>query len=321
MDRRIVADRGDAGRRLDIVLCRHLADMALATRTRVQDWMANGQVSVNGLIVRRSARRARPGDVVRVAIPIGAEPQPTLPEDLVLQVLYEDEYLLAVNKPPGMVAHPAYRHRTGTLINALFGRARLWPAGSRPSLVGRLDKLTSGVVLVAKMPIVHRELQAATTTVKEYLAVVYGRPAARGTLKSGLAADPGDRRRVAVVEEGGRACVTRFETVARAPAPRVGLALLRCDLLTGRKHQIRVHLSAKGWPLVGDPLYSAPRWAEVADPLLAAALQAFPRQALHSWRITFVHPATLRTMRVEAPPPADFDGLLAATRLDTAAAV
>jgi len=301
-----------------MVLRRHLADITGATRTRVQGWMADGRVSLNGMVVRRAATRARAGDVVNVVLPNGAERRPTVAEDLVLDVLYEDEYLLAINKPPGMVVHPAYRHPTGTLINAVCGRARQWPDGRRPSLVGRLDKLTSGVLLVAKTPLVHRELQSATAMEKVYLAVVYGRPVARGTLRFGLTVDPDDRRRVTAVPMGGRACVTRFETLGRVPAARVGLALLRCELVTGRRHQIRVHLASRGWPLVGDPLYGAPRWREIADPSLAAVLQAFPRQALHSWRVTFVHPVTQRTMTVEAPLPADFEPLLAATGLRSA---
>jgi len=276
--------------------------------------MADGHVSVNGMVVRRAATRARAGDVVNVMLPNGAERRPTVPEDLVLDVLYEDDCLLAINKPPGMVVHPAYRHPTGTLINGLCGRARLWPDGRRPSLVGRLDKLTSGVLLVAKTPLVHRELQQATT-VKEYVAVVYGRPVPRGCLTFGLAPDRDDRRRAVAVPTGGRASVTRFETVGRVGAPRVGLALLRCELVTGRRHQLRVHLAARGWPLVGDPMYGEPRWRDVTDPALAALLQAFPRQALHSWRVTFVHPVTRRAVIIEGPLPIDLQGLLDATGL------
>jgi 23S rRNA pseudouridine1911/1915/1917 synthase len=152
--------------------------------------------------------------------------------------------------------------------------------------------------------------------VKEYLAVVYGRVAvARGAIDLRLATDPRDRRKVVASAITGAESLTRFERLARVAAPRAGLSLLRCQLVTGRTHQIRVHLAASGWPIVGDPAYGEPRWETVKDPLLAATLRAFPRQALHAWRVAFTHPITRMRVTIDAPVPSDIDALLAIARL------
>ena len=195
----------------------------------------------------------------------------------VLDVVHEDDHLLAVNKPAGVVVHPTYKHAGGTLMNALRWHARGWPAGQRPSLVGRLDKLTSGLLIVAKTPAVHAALQrelASSRSEKDYLAVVYGRVnAARGVIDLGLGVDGNDRRRMVASAGAGLPSVTTFVRVARAG----GLSLLRCRLVTGRRHQIRVHLAARGWPIVGDPVYltaaanGTPRWSRIADAALADA--------------------------------------------------
>ena len=317
--RSMTADRGDGGHRLDRVLHRHLRDVASATRTRLQRWIANGQVVVNGNVVRRPAARTATGDVITVTIPETAPARQVLPEELPLDVLFEDDHLLAVNKPSGIVVHPGYRNTERTLLNALLWHARRWPAGMRPSIVGRLDKLTSGAVLVAKTAGMHAALQrelASRDSVKSYLAVVYGRvPSARGRIVLSLARNTEDRRKVVVSASGGRPSVTTFERLARVDAPSVGLSLLRCNLLTGRMHQIRVHLAARGWSIVGDPVYGEARWRQIADPSLAGALATFHRQALHAWCIALRHPATGRRVLFEARPPADFDSLLMAAGL------
>ena len=162
LPRILTADRGDAGRRLDLVLRRHLTDVDAATRTRMQSWIENGQVTVNGTPVRRVAARAALGDVVAVAIPVSGDARPRramAAEDVNLDALFEDDYLLALNKPAGMVVHPTYKHAQGTVMNALLWHARGWPPDRRPSLVGRLDKHTSGIVVVAKTAAVHAALQ------------------------------------------------------------------------------------------------------------------------------------------------------------------
>lgn len=319
--RTLTADRGDAGRRLDHVVCRHLAGDG-TTRTRVQAWIAGGHVTVNGTPVTRAAARAALGDVITVPDDQPRRP-PMAAQDASLSILYEDAHLMAIDKPAGIVVHPTYRHEHGTLMNALLWRARAWPAGSRPSIVGRLDKLTSGVVIAAKTRAMHAALQRileSRGSEKQYLAVVYGRVnATRGEIDLKLSRDPKDRRRViasAATSSTGLSSVTRFERLASVDASPVGLSLLRCRLITGRMHQIRVHLAARGWPIVGDSTYSPPRWAEMADAKLAGALQAFPRQALHAWRVAFVHPVTHERLTIESPVPADIDDLLSTTRLE-----
>jgi 23S rRNA pseudouridine1911/1915/1917 synthase len=331
MNRLLTADRGDAGRRLDLVLRRHLADVDEATRTRVQAWIENGLVTVNGAPVRRVSARAAFGDLVSVLLPEPAPRTKMGAEDIGLDILYEDDHLLAINKPAGLVVHPTFNHATGTLMNALLGYAHAWRSPQRPSIVGRLDKLTSGLVLVARTAEAHATLQRALSSTassthceKEYLAVVYGHvKAGRGDIDLRLSHSRTDRRRIVASATAGAASLTRFERVARVAAPRVGLSLLRCRLVTGRRHQIRVHLAARGWPIVGDPAYGEPalspvegrQWSRIVDVELAAALRAFPRQALHASRVAFIHPVTRERVVIEAPLPADFEDLLAATNL------
>ena len=321
ISRTLTTDRGDGGVRLDLVLRRHLTDVDAATRTRVQAWIEDGQVAINGSTVRRVSTRAAPGDVVTVVLP-AVQPRPApAAENVALRVLYEDDHLLALDKPAGIVVHPTYGHAAGTLMNALLWHARTWAAGSRPSLVGRLDKLTSGVVVVAKTAAVHAALQRelmSSRGEKDYLAVVYGRVnVARGEIALRLGHDRSDRRKIVVSDREGAPSVTVFTRLARAG----GLSLLRCRLMTGRTHQIRVHLAARGWPIVGDPVYltsgtsGSPRWSDIADPELAGALRTFPRQALHSWRVAFTHPITRDRLRLEARVPDDVERLLIASRL------
>jgi 23S rRNA pseudouridine1911/1915/1917 synthase len=323
----LTADRGDAGRRVDLMIRRHLTDLRTASRTRVQAWIEAGLVSINGTAVHRAATRVALGDVVAVAPPnlkhAGSFERHVdhgmSAEDLPLEVLYEDDYLLALDKRAGIVVHPAYKHATGTVMNALLWHARDWPAPQRPSIVGRLDKLTSGITLVAKTAAAHAALQRAMTandTDKQYLAVVYGQVnVANGEVCFRLRRDPGDRRRVVASPTAGARSLTRFNRLARVAAPHAGLSLVRCDLVTGRTHQIRVHLAARGWPLVGDPVYGEPLWSKVVDPMLATALRTFPRQALHAWRLTLTHPVSRARLSLEARIPRDLEQLLAAAGL------
>jgi 23S rRNA pseudouridine1911/1915/1917 synthase len=316
-ERTLTADRGDGGRRLDLVLRRHLAGVEGTTRTRIQRWIETGRVTINTIAVHKPATNVSLADIVTVTLPDTRLRRAMDPENLPLDVVYEDDYLLALNKAAGIVVHPTHAHFTGTVMNGLLWRARGWPAPQRPTLVGRLDKLTSGLVVVAKTRAIHAALQRTLTSrasEKDYLAVVYGRVSvARGRIDSPLGRDPSDRRRV-VIYDAGAPSETRFERLARIGAPHAGLALLRCRLLTGRMHQIRVHLAARGWPIVGDAKYGEARWRTVADPELCARLRAFPRQALHAWRVTFTHPATRDRLRIEARVPADLQDLIDVVR-------
>jgi len=315
------ADRGDDGRRLDLVILRHLAAGERVSRTRVQAWVLAGLVQVNDRPAQRPARRVRAGDAVTTpatgnvrrraaAAGLGGRPLP-------LDVLFEDEHLLVIAKPPGLVVHPSGRHRDPTLLHALLHHVRARGEACRPALVSRLDKDTTGALVVAKAPAVHAALARAASRgaiEKDYLAIVSGRPVRRRwRIRLPLGRDPLDRRRV-VVREDGRESITEVERMAVSRGPRRGLALLRCRLLTGRTHQIRAHLLAAGLPVVGDPVYRAARRA-VKDEGLEAAIRAFPRQALHACRVAFVHPATGAPVDVTAPLPDDMRSLLSAAGL------
>jgi 23S rRNA pseudouridine1911/1915/1917 synthase len=312
-------DRGDVGQRLDLVLQRHLRHVTAASRTRIQKWIEGGLVAVNQVAATRPSRRTAAGDIVAVAVPTTATRAVMAAEELPLEVIYEDEHLLAINKPAGMVVHPTYRHPRGTLMNALLWRARNWPADARPSLVGRLDRLTSGALIAAKSRTMHAALQrvlSSPRSEKQYLAVVYGRVnVTRGTLDAHLSRSRRKRRTVIADSASGSPSQTVFERLRRIKASPIGAALLCCRLMTGRTHQIRVHLAAKGWPIVGDTTYGEPLWAGIEDPELAAALRRFSRQALHAWRICFEHPITKQRLICEAPPPDDFQKLLTDAKL------
>lgn len=215
---------------------------------------------------------------------------PPEPEPIALDLLYEDEWLMAVNKPAGLVVHPTYRNWTGTLLNGLLSRV------PHPRIVTRLDKDTSGVVLVALTADVHTLIQRDAVdgrVTKEYLAIVCGTPAPpRGEIDAPLARSAADRRRV-VVDETGQHSRTRYEVLSVAG----GLTLVRCELATGRTHQIRVHLASRGWPIAGDSVYGAPH-------------DEVPRQALHAWRVTLPHPITRGILTLEAPMPPDMLGVI-----------
>ncbi len=298
--------------RLDRVLQRHLADRPDITRARIQNWIGEGLVWVNGTPAGKPASRVMHGDELEVVLPPLPERRAILAQEMPLSVLYEDEHLLALDKPPGIVVHPAPGHREGTLINALLWRAQDWPEGQNPGLVNRLDRGTSGVLLVAKTPALHALLARylrRRDTEKEYLAVTYGGPPAEpGRIELKIHRDPEDRKRMVTSKTEGRDSVTLYLRMAEA----VGLTLLRCRLITGRTHQIRVHLKSQGWPIVGDPVYGEPRWKGIAEPELAAFCQGFPRQALHAFRLSFLHPVTGERLELVAPVPEDLDTLLAA---------
>ncbi len=298
-------DRGDIGIRIDRVLLRHLAHIPGVTRTRIQRLIASGSVHINGRPAARAAWRTASGDVVAIELPVRKPRVSPAAEAIPLSVLYEDEDLLIVNKPAGQVSHPAFRNATGTLLNGLLAHA----AGRwAPSLVSRLDKGTSGLVLVAKSGAVQAALQRVSQQngiEKDYLAVVSGKPPARGTIDLALDRDPWDRRRVTVRDRGGVPSVTTFERLRSMPlGNNQCISLIRCRLVTGRTHQIRVHLAAKGWPIVGDPVYG------VAPPKAGPTTVTMGRQALHAWRLAFDHPRDAKHIEVVADIPADMRALL-----------
>lgn len=317
MERRFLADRGDAGHRIDRVLLRRLADVPGLSRTRVQAWVDAGHVRVGGAIVRKPSARVPPGATIAVSAMAGTrERRVPAPEAVPLTVLFEDDHLLAVDKPAGIVVHPSYKHPDGTLLNALLWHARGWPPGTRPGLVHRLDRDTSGVLLVAKTRAVHAALQRAMYAgrlEKRYLAVVHGRPIPpRGRIDEPLGRDLGDRRRV-VTAATGRPSVTFYERLAASGRGARSISLVECRLGTGRMHQIRVHLASRGWPIVGDATYGL----QPAD-AISTERPALARHALHAWRLAFPHPVTGVAMSLVSRVPDDVRRLLRAVGIDEA---
>jgi 23S rRNA pseudouridine1911/1915/1917 synthase len=294
----IVPDRGDVSVRLDRVLLRHLSNRPGVSRNRIQILIDRGAVSVNGRRVTRAAARVAADDVIAIELP-APKPRPAMTaDDLPLDIRYEDEALLVVNKPPGQVSHPTIRHASGTLLNGLLAYARgAWT----PSLVSRLDKGTSGLVLAAKSKVAHAALQRlvnAHAIEKDYLAIVLGKPPRRGSIDLNLDRDPWDARKVTVRDRGGVPSVTRFERLTAVSIDAGSfLSLVRCRLVTGRMHQIRVHLAARGWPIVGDVTYGV-RFAGIE------------RQALHAWRLALPRSRATEHTVITAPPPSDMAALL-----------
>ncbi len=300
--------------RLDVYLTRHVEN---ATRSKVQQAIRRGFVSVNGKI-GRPAHRVSAGEVIRVSLP-APPPSDVLPEAIPLEILYEDQRLLVVNKPAGMVTHPAYGNYSGTLVNALLHHCSEGLSGSngptRPGIVHRLDKDTSGLMVVAKDDATHAALarQFFNRTIdREYWALVWGRmPQGRsGLIEAALGRSKADRKKVAVTG-GGKAAATEYEVIEAFEF----LSLLRLRLRTGRTHQIRVHLHHIGHPVFGDPTYGGRRIAwgptdrkrtlEVRD-----LLGLISRQALHAKTIGFVHPGTGKRIKFDSPLPADMEHLL-----------
>jgi 23S rRNA pseudouridine1911/1915/1917 synthase len=294
---------GRAGQRLDLVV----AELAGASRAATARWIEAGRVLVDGR-ARPKSHRLEGGERLRWE-PLEAQAPPELvPERLPLEVRFEDEHLLVVAKPAGLVVHPAAGHPSGTLVNALLGRddPRLSSAGGtvRPGIVHRLDKDTSGLLLVAKHDRAHAALArdlAARRIQRRYLALVQGHLDPEGTVDAPIGRHPRDRKRMAVVP-GGRRAVSHWRVLERL----TGLDLLEVRLETGRTHQIRVHLSSLGHPVAGDRTYGA-------DPRLAARL-GLERPFLHAWRLEFDHPVTRERIELEEPLPPDLEAALALAR-------
>jgi 23S rRNA pseudouridine1911/1915/1917 synthase len=262
-----------------------------------------GRVAVNRSAVTKPSHRLAEGDEVEIDIPPPA-PSEVVSQDLPLTIIHEDADMVVIDKPAGLVVHPAAGHADRTLVNALLFHIKdLSGVGGqlRPGIVHRLDKDTSGVMVIAKKDAAHRALTTAWSGVrKEYLAIVYGIPKnAHGTIDAPIGRDPRNRKRMAVVA-GGRRAITDYEVVA----PLRHASLVRCVLRTGRTHQIRVHLKSIGHPIIGDPLYSGPQWRGIPDKRLQKAISAFPRQALHAARLV------LPVGSFEAPLPFDMRELI-----------
>ncbi len=324
--------------RLDKALARDVPDEAALSRTRLARLIAEGAVRVDGAPVTDAKARVGEGAQIEIVV-AAAEDSHIGPEAIPLDVVFEDDELIVVNKPAGMVVHPAPGTPSGTLVNALLHHCGDDLSGvggvKRPGIVHRIDKDTSGLLVVAKTDAAHQGLAAqfeAHTAERLYQAVCYGVPEAndprlRGV--KGVSFEPGnimkittqlarhktDRQRQAVLFQGGRHAVTRVRVEERFGTPPVA-ALVACWLETGRTHQIRVHMAHAGHGLIGDPVYGGRRKLSVKA-LPEAALEAvrgFPRQALHAAVLGFEHPVTGAALRFEAPLPEDMVRLLAALR-------
>jgi 23S rRNA pseudouridine1911/1915/1917 synthase len=313
--RAIVVDAAQAGGRLDAVIA---AAGAGLSRAQVQKLIEDGCVTVGGIVAAKAGARLRAGDAIEVRIP-APEPLEVEPEDLPLAILYEDADLIVIDKPAGLVVHPAPGHTRGTLVNALLFHCRdLAGIGGvlRPGIVHRLDKDTTGVMVATKSDRAHAALTAAFAAksrgepgslARTYLAIAAPPPpTARGTLRTLHGRHPVDRKRFSSKVTSGKAAVTHYEIVE----PLHAAALVRFRLETGRTHQIRVHAADHGWPLLADPVYGR----RARDPRVAAAARALGRQALHAATLAFDHPVTGAPLSFEAPLPADFQRALDALR-------
>ena len=308
-----------------IRLDRFLADgLSGLSRNRLQAMIKEGRIRTeSGMTVYDASARVKPGDRYAVALP---EPVPALPEpqEIPLTVVYEDDHLIVVDKPAGMVVHPAPGNRDGTLVNALLhhcGKSLQGIGGVlRPGIIHRIDKDTSGLLVAAKSARAHAGLAAlfADRAIDRlYAAVVVGVPEPmRGTVDRNIGRHPTNRVRFAAVGgDRGKPAITHYRVLGQSD---LSVARIECRIETGRTHQIRVHMASLGHPLVGDPLYGRTRRTRRAVPSTQKrqAINAFPRQALHARTLGFVHPVTGKTLHFEAPLPADLSGLLTALALD-----
>lgn len=304
-------------KRLDKILVAACSDLS---RSRIQSLIESGAVTVEGSVERRASRLIDEGATIEMTLPDLPEKTEILAEDIPLSVLFEDDDLLILDKPPGLVVHPAPGHHSGTLVNAILHHCRsgLSSVGDplRPGIIHRLDRDTSGVLVVAKSDRAHESLarqMKKRAIEKEYLALAAGRPKVRkGEVHLAIGRDPRDRKKMKAFREAAPPAIRDARTLFAIDSewPSLGLALLRLRLVTGRTHQIRVHLEAIHCPVVGDPVYGHPGYEKVKDARLRKLLASFPRQALHAESIAFHHPATNEWVKFTAPMPEDIANLL-----------
>jgi 23S rRNA pseudouridine1911/1915/1917 synthase len=318
-----VADKKDAGTRLDRFLATRISDLS---RTRLKRLILEGQVQIGARTVGDPEHRVKSGDRVSLRVP-PPEPARPKPEAIPLAIVHEDDQVIVIDKPAGLVVHPAAGNRSGTLVNALIAHCGDSLSGvggeKRPGIVHRLDKDTSGLLVVAKTDRAHRSLSRqfadhgrSGPLERGYLALVWGVPARkRGTIDKSLARDPKSRLRMAV-RRGGRRALTHYAVrkIFKGANGKPVAALVECRLLTGRTHQIRVHMASIGHPLLGDPVYGVGFRTKASrlGPKARTALAALGRQALHAYQLGFVHPATGKIARFDSELPADFARLVKA---------
>ncbi|GBQ61399.1 ribosomal RNA large subunit 23S rRNA pseudouridine synthase D [Ameyamaea chiangmaiensis NBRC 103196] len=310
----LVAGQDDARERTDRFVARAIGTIS---RSRVKSLMEEGSLTRDGVVVRDASEPVRAGASYILSPP---PPVPAVPEGqcMALDILYEDGDLIVIDKPAGLVVHPAPGNETGTLVNALIahcGDSLVGIGGERrPGIVHRLDKDTSGVMVAAKTEKAHLALSeafAARTIQRSYTALCWGALLpSRGDFEGAIGRDKADRKRMAVVRAGGKPALTHYRTVKSIGA---GLTLVECRLATGRTHQIRVHFAHAGHPLVGDPVYlrRVPAAARQLPELARKAALDFPRQALHAAELGFIHPSSGEPVHFRSDLPPDFQALLA----------
>ncbi len=313
-----IVQEDEGGARLDKFLAERLEGLS---RSRLKALILDEAVVLNDTICKDPSARVKAGAVVQVAVPAPVDDTP-VPENIPLNILHEDEDMLVLNKPAGLVVHPGAGHRHGTLVNALLYHCGDSLSGiggvRRPGIVHRLDKDTSGLMLVAKTDAAHQALSAQLadrTLGRRYKALVWGVPQPHaGRIDQPIGRHPSNRLKMAVNRKNGRSAATNYraeETYGETTA------LVDCALESGRTHQVRVHMAYIRHPLIGDPLYGLPQTGVVAllkkggyTPETARAILAFPRQALHAWRLQFTHPRTENVMSFEVDLPDDMVDLL-----------
>ncbi len=316
-----------SGRSLTITIAASAADdrldralaLALApalSRSRVKALIESGHVAMNGATIADPSRRVKPGQTFAIILP-EASPVALEAEAIPLDVVYEDDELIVVDKPAGMVIHPAPGNPKGTLVNALIAHCGNSLSGiggvQRPGIVHRLDKDTRGLIVAAKTDVAHRHLagQFARRTVERvYAALVWGTPAPRvGTISGAIGRSRGDRKKMAVVRSGGKAALTRYRVIKSFAGGAV--SLIECRLSTGRTHQIRVHLAALGHPLVGDPVYGRPASRRrTVSTAVNAAVANYKHQALEACVLGFSHPTSGKLFHFEKKYSRNFSDLI-----------
>jgi 23S rRNA pseudouridine1911/1915/1917 synthase len=310
---RVTAQAAEAGERLDRLLAAHLGDVS---RSHLKRLVEAGRVSLNGATITDPSMRVKPGQTFAVCVPAPVDDLPQ-PQAMDLVIRFEDEHLIVIDKPAGLVVHPAPGNRDHTLVNALLAHCGDSLAGiggvRRPGIVHRLDKDTSGLMVAAKTEFGHARLAAdfaAHRIERAYMAVVWGVPAlSTGAIEAPIGRSPRNRKKMAVVQRGGKPALTRYRVLRRFAG---AAALLECRLATGRTHQIRVHLATRGHPLVGDRTYGGGGAGRLggAPADLRAAIADFPRQALHAQILGFTHPASGEPIRFESELPRDIQELI-----------
>lgn len=327
----IVIESGDAGGRLDAVLAAKLPDLS---RSRIKALIESGDVTLAGSTVTPK-HKVRAGEVFTISIP-APEPSEVLPVAMDLDIIYEDDDLLVINKPAGLTVHPAAGNYDNTLVNGLLAYCGDSLSGIggvvRPGIVHRLDKDTSGLMVVAKHDRAHQALSAQLSDrslTRVYHALVWGCPhPADGVIEGNIDRSPKDRKKMALVKEGGREAITHYRALrcfmADDKAKNVVVSEVECRLKTGRTHQIRVHMSHAGQALVGDPLYGGAsvasrlsRWnVQQVSAQVREALDGFTRQALHAKELSFIHPSTQQRVRFACDFPQDWLALVRVLQAD-----